>query len=161
MKKIETTLASRSRRLFGTIIDIVISMLVIVPLMFLTGVHQQVLNGEGLPLEQHVAFFIIGWGVFLILNRHLLANRGQTIGKVAMKIKIVDLGGNIPSFGHLLFLRYLVLSVVAQMPVAGGIAAIVNVLFIFGKERRCLHDYLAGTKVVDNTDIKTLRRKSR
>ena len=29
---------------------------------------------------------------------------------------------------------------------------LVDILFIFGKERRCVHDYIAGTKVIDVSD---------
>lgn len=149
MNEIETKLASRWKRLGGALIDAVISMVILVPLMIVTGVFQRVYRGEGMTTGQQASFFIIGWVIFLILNGYLLAKRGQTIGKVAMKTKIVDLQGNIPSFGKLLVLRYLVFGLVGQIKVVGSFAGLVNALFIFGEERRCLHDYLAGTRVVE------------
>jgi uncharacterized RDD family membrane protein YckC len=85
----------------------------------------------------------------LALNGYLLFKRGQTIGKVAVKTRIVDLSGNIPHFGKLLVLRYLVPALVAQIPIVGSLTILVDILFIFGKEHRCLHDYLAGTRVID------------
>jgi uncharacterized RDD family membrane protein YckC len=66
-----------------------------------------------------------------------------------VKTKIVDLSGNIPHFEKLLVLRYLVLGLVTQIPIIGSLAGLVNALFIFGKERRCVHDYMAGTRVVE------------
>ncbi len=149
MTEIQTKLASRWKRLGGAMLDGVISMVIIVPLILVTGVLQRAFSGEGMTIGQQAAFFVVGWVVFLILNGYLLANRCQTIGKVAVRTKIVDLQGNIPSFGKLLLLRYLVLGLVAQIPIAGSLVGLVNALFIFGKERRCLHDYMAGTRVVE------------
>ena len=117
--------------------------------MFATGVLQQISSGEGMNLVQQVAFFVAAWASFLILNGYLLFNRGQTIGKVIMSTKIVDLSGNTPNLGKLLVLRYLVPGIVTQIPIIGGLASLANALFIFGKERRCLHDYIAGTRVID------------
>ncbi len=149
MNEVETKLASRWKRLGGMMLDGVISMVIIFPLMLVTGVLQRAFSGEGMTIGQQAAFYVVGWVVFLILNGYLLVNRGQTIGKVAVKTKIVDLQGNIPSFGKLLLLRYLVFGLVAQIPIVGNLAGLVNALFIFGKERRCLHDYIAGTRVVE------------
>jgi uncharacterized RDD family membrane protein YckC len=37
---------------------------------------------------------------------------------------------------------------VALIPVIGGFLPLVDVLFIFRHDRRCIHDLLAGTNVV-------------
>ncbi len=39
------------------------------------------------------------------------------------------------------------LSLCAHIPMVGPLINLVNPLFIFGKERRCLHDYIAKTQV--------------
>ena len=149
MNEVTSNLASRWKRLGGALIDSVIAMVIIVPIMLATGVLQRAFSGDGMTVGQQAAFFVVGWAVFLILNGYLLFNRGQTIGKVAVKTKIVDLKGNLPNFGKILVLRYLILGLVSQIPFVGGIAGLINALFIFGKERRCLHDYMAGTRVVE------------
>jgi uncharacterized RDD family membrane protein YckC len=149
MNDVPSNLASRGKRLGGAMIDGIISMVIIVPIMLATGVLQRLFTGKGMTIGQQAAFFVVGWIVFLLLNGYLLLNRGQTIGKVAMKTKIVDRSGNIPNFGELLVLRYLVLGLVAQIPIIGGLAGLVDALFIFGTERRCVHDYMAGTRVVE------------
>jgi len=142
-------LASRWVRLGGALIDSFIAMVIIVPIMLATGVFQQASRGEPMSLGQQAAFFVVGFLVFLILNGYLLFKRGQTIGKVVVKTRIVDLTGDIPDFGKLLVLRYLVIGLVAQIPIIGGLVGLVNALCIFGKERRCLHDYIAGTRVMN------------
>jgi uncharacterized RDD family membrane protein YckC len=53
--------------------------------------------------------------------------------------------GQIPSAGRLLGMRYVVNSLLGNVP----FYTLLDVLLIFGDERRCIHDYLAGTKVVE------------
>lgn len=149
MNEVALNLASRWKRLGGAMIDGVISSAIIVPIMVATGVLHRLVSGESMTIGQQAAFFVVGWIIFLLLNGYLLFNRGQTIGKVALKTKIVDLNGNVPNFGKLLVFRYLSLGVISQVLIVGGLAGLVNVLFIFGKERRCVHDHLAGTRVVE------------
>ena len=148
MNEVTSNLAGRWKRLGGALIEGVIYMVIMVPIMLATGIFQKAFSGERMTIGQQTAVFVVGQVVFLALNGYLLFNRGQTIGKVAVKTKIVDLSGNIPNFGKLLVLRYLILGLVAQIPIISGLV-LVDVLFIFGKERRCLHDYIAGTRVVE------------
>ena len=147
--EVPSNLASRWKRLGGAMIDSVIAMVIVIPIMLVTGSLQRAFGGEKMTVSEQVGFFVVGWVAFLVLNGYLLFTRGQTIGKAAVKTKIVDLSGNIPNFGKLLVLRYLVLGLVGQIPFIGSLAGLVNVLFIFGKKRRCVHDYMAGTIVID------------
>jgi uncharacterized RDD family membrane protein YckC len=102
-------------------------------------------------IQEQALYVVLDWAVFLTLNGYLLYTRGQTIGKVVVKTKIVDMGGKIPSFARLVLLRYLTPMLVGAIPIIGGIFGILNPLFIFGKERRCVHDYMAGTRVVNTS----------
>lgn len=70
-------------------------------------------------MEEQVASGVVGCIAFLLVNGYLLLKRGQTIGKLLVKTRIVDLTGNPPNFGKLLVLRYLVLGLVAQIPMIG------------------------------------------
>ena len=149
MNQVGMNLASRWKRLGGAILDGLISMAILIPLMLVTGIFQRSFGEEGMTMGQRVVCFTAGWAVFLILNGYLLKNRGQTIGKIIVKTKIVDLNGNLPSISKIIVFRYLILGFVEQIPTLGGLVALVNALFIFGKDRRCLHDYMAGTRVVD------------
>jgi len=142
-------LASRWKRLGGALIDCLIMITIIVPIGLATGVFQQLFSGMAMTSGEHAISGVTGWVVFLILNGYLLHHKGQTIGKVVVKTRIVDLNGHVPNFGKLLVLRYLILGLVYQIPIVGAIASFVNPLFIFGKDRRCLHDYMAGTRVIN------------
>ena len=133
----------------GAIIDTLIGLLIMVPIMLATGVLQLAFEGEEMTLEEQVVYAGVGFVAFLVVNGYLLFKRGQTIGKILVKTRIVDLNGNIPNFAKIVVLRYLVLSAVAQVYCIGGLVGLVNALWIFGRERRCLHDYIAGTRVVE------------
>jgi uncharacterized RDD family membrane protein YckC len=76
---------------------------------------------------------------------YFLSREGQTLGKKALRIRIVryDDGGN-PGFVKAVVLRIFVNGFLGIIPLYG----LADVLFIFGAEKRCIHDYIAGTKVV-------------
>lgn len=141
-------LANRWERLGGAMIDSIISIIIVLPVMVVTGILKQTMAGEPMTLNQTVMMAGFGWVVFFILHGYLLFTRGQTIGKVVLNTKIVDLDGKHPPFGKLIALRYVVFGVIAHVPLVGSIIGLLNVLFIFGEEKRCLHDYLAGTRVI-------------
>lgn len=85
---------------------------------------------------------------FIIINCYLLTKRGQTIGKILLKIKVVDRkNGQIPGFWRVAALRYLLFNFVFAA-VWHGILSLVDVVFIFGHNRRCVHDMIASTNVV-------------
>lgn len=95
-----------------------------------------------------VMLLLYGIIVGLIVHGYLLYHYGQTIGKNFMSIRIENLDDTKASFTTILFKRMIPMQVLSIVPVAGQfISGIVNVLFIFGKQKRCLHDYVAKTKV--------------
>ena len=49
------------------------------------------------------------------------------------------------------FIRYFVFGVAGQLPVIGQIVSLINVLFVYRKDKRCVHDHLAGTIVIKAT----------
>ncbi len=53
------------------------------------------------------------------------------------------------SITKLIGLRYLPLSIAVLIPYVGMIFVFIDPLFIFREERRCIHDFIAGTKVVN------------
>ncbi len=73
---------------------------------------------------------------------------GQSIGKRWMKIKVVQVNGQPAEWWRVVLVRNLAFHAVAQLC---GLVALVDPFLIFGAEQRCLHDYLAGTIVVDVT----------
>jgi uncharacterized RDD family membrane protein YckC len=84
----------------------------------------------------------------LAVTAVLVHRNGQTIGKKALGIKIVRSDGSRATLARIFFLRYLVTSLITFVPLVGRLYAMVDVLFIFGKPQRCIHDYIADTIVV-------------
>jgi uncharacterized RDD family membrane protein YckC len=151
----DLVLASRAARFWGSLIDAMVigipTVIVVIVAFFLilqTGVNpEQITFNEQMALQAAglIAYFLL----FLLVNGYPLLTRGQTIGKIAMKTRIVDLDGNIPGFTKIVVLRYLVPSLAVQIPLLGNLFGLVDSLFIFGAECRCVHDYIAGTKVIN------------
>jgi uncharacterized RDD family membrane protein YckC len=79
----------------------------------------------------------------------LLSLRGQTLGKALMSVRVVDHDdGRNPGFVRVILLRQLLPGVITALPCLGKVFWLADCLCIFGEERRCLHDIIAGTKVV-------------
>jgi uncharacterized RDD family membrane protein YckC len=86
---------------------------------------------------------------FLVLHGYLLSRYGQTIGKRIMGIAIVTMDNRVPPVLQLIVQRYLIQWLAGRVPVVGGILRMVDILTIFRADKRCIHDHLAGTKVID------------
>lgn len=144
----ELVLAGRGRRLVATLIDVLLVPALAIFLMLVTGVleHAADWSDSGMPM---LRVFALGVVSYLILNVWLLWQRGQTVGKAIMGIAIVsNQSGNKAPFWRVairaLFFPTLYLIV---WPLAAAFPLIDQVL-IFGKRRRCGHDYVCGTSVV-------------
>ncbi len=75
----------------------------------------------------------------------LLRREGQTVGKQLMRIRIVDeQSGLTGTVFNNVALRYFVNWLLTLIPPY----ILIDHLFIFAKNRRCVHDYMARTKVV-------------
>ena len=150
---VESPLASRWARLGGALIDGVLAILITFPLMYLTGYWEKAMAQE-VGFADNLLMGVLGLVIFLLLHGYLLVNYGQTIGKKVIGTRIVSVDSNeILPLSKIFFLRYLPISVAAQIPGIGQLLVIVDDLFIFRGDKRCVHDLIAGTKVVKaNTD---------
>jgi len=99
---------------------------------------------------------LLAFLVVFIVQMVLLATRGQTIGKIIMKIRIVDAQtGEHPGWARLILLRTIVNGLISGalnvIPVVGqglgGLYFIIDSLFIFRSDHRTIHDLIAGTRV--------------
>ena len=50
-------------------------------------------------------------------------------------------------------LRLVPIHLISQVPFAGGFVGLADSLFIFRQDKRCIHDLIAGTKVVEAEQI--------
>lgn len=142
-------LASRGSRFAASMIDSIASMIVVAPLWWWSGWFETLLrSGGNIPLGEHFKWSAIGFAIWFFLQIAFLRN-GQTIGKKMLGIRMVDYETGKPvSVGRLVGSRYLPIQVVASIPSIGPLLSLVDALFIFGSEQRCVHDLLGGTKVV-------------
>ncbi len=96
-------------------------------------------------------FGVLGFGFLILMGVqiYLLTTRGQTIGKKLLGIKIVNFEDETsPGFVKAFLLRSFVNGLIGSIPFIGAVYSLVDICFIFRDDRRCLHDLLAGTKVV-------------
>jgi uncharacterized RDD family membrane protein YckC len=138
-------LASCSSRLIAHIIDHAV---VFGPSITLAAIYGAVSYGGDnrayAPLVTGAFWVLVVAGAIAQL---LVQDRlGQSLGKRLMAIRVVRLDGAPPSMLTIVFGRNL--STMVMGSVAFGLAALVDALMIFGDERRCLHDRIAGTRVV-------------
>jgi uncharacterized RDD family membrane protein YckC len=141
-------LASRKLRLLGVLVDGVANAVVLGPLLFFSGLLQAMMTGDVSPRVVGLVS-LGGVAVFLALNGYLLATAGQTIGKRLVGTRIVNVSDDrIPKFLTLVGGRYGVTWLVSVIPVVGNLYGIADALFVFRGDRRCLHDLIAGTKVI-------------
>ena len=147
-------LASRWLRLAGAIIDGLISFAIGFGVFFLIGMNSEAIYMEDTgPFEMDFSGMTllgvgISWGIYIAINYHFWATRGQSIGKLAVGIKIVRTDGSQASAGRIIGLRFLVMAVVSLFGLIGSIISLVDVLLIFRQEKNCLHDDIADTRVV-------------
>jgi len=142
-------LASRWQRLWGALLDDLIGMAIVFPVMWISGIWQQLMQGEQASVEQRIWLFIFGVILFFVLQGYLLAKHGQTIGKRIVGTRIVSADdGQILPLSRIFWLRQLPLSLVGQISTVGQWLGVIDLFFIFRKDKRCIHDLIAGTKVI-------------
>jgi len=143
-----TELAERGTRLGGAIIDGVIYGLVFWGAILALGLFDRIASQtENLAVLGQL--LVLSIACFLVLNGYLLAKHGQTIGKRILDMRIVSVDDNkILPIWKLISLRYLPVWIVGYIPVVGPVLGLIDPLFIFREDRRCVHDLIAGTKVI-------------
>ncbi|MEY3176038.1 MAG: hypothetical protein RLZZ436_3952 [Planctomycetota bacterium] len=154
-------LAGRGTRLAGAIIDGIIVACIVMPIQLLSGAQQMAMAGQTPPVMLELLVTFAGVAIQLLVNGWMLYSRGQSVGKRLLGIQIVDARdhGLLP-FPRVFLIRtlwLLPLSFISMLlPSEGkilvsgiiGLLSLVDSLMIFGAEQRCLHDRLAGSKVV-------------
>jgi uncharacterized RDD family membrane protein YckC len=127
-------LAGRGHRFGAWFID---KLAFVIPLVLISPVR----NDETLYFMAFAGIAI----VYIAVQWVLLTTEGQTVGKMIMEIKIVEKEtGKNGGFMTNVILRNVVNFIISWIPLYG----LIDVLFIFKEDRRCLHDLIAGTKVV-------------
>ncbi|MBF0198011.1 MAG: RDD family protein [Planctomycetes bacterium] len=142
--------ASRGARLGAALLDGAVYLLAMIPL-FILGTLSGTQNGEGLNFLSKIMIgvAIVAFLCIAIYNLILIAKYGQTIGKKILNIRIARPTGEKASFGRIFGLRIIVTGLIGAIPVVGSFFPLIDNLFIFGSEKKCLHDYIADTVVLE------------
>lgn len=86
----------------------------------------------------------------ILVQAVLLTVRGQNLGMILTGVRVVRANDGLPAgFVHGVLLRFaLPVSLVLVLPPFGFLFLLADYCFIFSEGRRCLHDRIAGTKVI-------------
>lgn len=162
-------LASRLRRLTATLIDMLLVPAVTLLLVLVTGATE---DAEDYASFSGLSLSILGLAVlsYLLLNGYTLFRSGQTLGK-----KLLGIAITVPkqlsngswhiepaALWRLILIRALFFPLLFLIP---GLAVtpfftlpwliamlpVIDQVLIFSRNRRTLHDYLAGTAVTKRT----------
>lgn len=136
-------MADRGTRLLAAILDTVC---LYGP--FFVSVMLGVMVGDA-AIIGGVLLGIAGLLAVAIVQIVMLCQRGQSIGKRALGIRIVkmDTGENGGGVTNVL-LRGFVPGLLGMVPYIGPVFSVVNICFIFAADKRCVHDHIASTVVV-------------
>ena len=86
---------------------------------------------------------VVGFDVYF------LHRDGQTLGKKAVGIRVLRSDTSHCELWRIVLLRFLPLALLGAIPKIGVGISLIDALMIFGSERRCLHDLIADTIVVE------------
>jgi uncharacterized RDD family membrane protein YckC len=134
---------SRWKRFFGAMIDAVAGITAMLAGLLL-AVLMRAIGGNGSDLSLMVVALTIP-AMLGTCQCYMIATEGRTIGKYCVKSKIVNLVGQPPGFFQGIVMRIFAVALLGIIPLFG----LINILWIFNEPKRCLHDYIAGTYVID------------
>lgn len=141
--------AQRWMRLVAVLLDMAI---VLVPTWMMGAVVESARRPFAQPSDGVKLFallYLIGICIYVVVQLVMLHRNGQTMGKRLMGIRIVRSDGTRAGLGRIFLLRALLPNLIAAIPFVGLFFALIDALFIFADDRRCLHDRFADTIVVD------------
>lgn len=141
--------ATRGSRLRAAILDLLIGLPLGVIFFWWQGFSWQ-LASRKVQLLEACLHSTLGFAGFLILNSYPMIRYGQSWGKRICRIAVVDA----KSGTQVSFLRYflrelckLLLGFIQSLAPFAPLS-LVDVLLILTNHRRCLHDWIASTKVI-------------
>jgi uncharacterized RDD family membrane protein YckC len=141
----DPNLAERGSRLGAALLDTLIMAVCVAPGVIILSVWEREETAQVIGV---ILLCVAVLGLF-ITQMYLLSTRGQSLGKRFVGVRIVKYEDNAnPGFVHACLLRAIVPALIGAVPFVGGLFSIIDICFIFGEERRCIHDLIAGTKVV-------------
>lgn len=154
----DLVLSGRLPRLLAVLID---AAMLLSPIAFIVfaGLRQARMASLGVPglSTGATAGLVLAFALFVgftVWNIVLLVRHGQTVGKRVIGIRIARPDGSRAGFWRIVLLRSLLMSFVERLllamhPLLAAGFVLADVLMVFRADRRCLHDIVADTIVVD------------
>ena len=102
------------------------------------------MSGRELERVMREVILLSTFGSWILYEGLMLRRNGQTVGKRAMRIKVVSADGGQLSPGQA-FGRATIRQVFTFVPCLG----LLNYFIVFGPQRTCIHDLAARTRVVN------------
>ena len=151
---IPTVPATRTARLVGAVIDGMLNILTMLPLLVAilqtpTKLPGSVSDLPWLGTSGYVTIILL-LGL-TAAQTVLIARRGQSIGKVIVRTRIERTDGRAAGFVRGVVLRSWIFMVLRWLPLPEFVTKgvfLCDALFIFRRDHRCLHDWIADTRVV-------------
>ncbi len=149
-----TELAGRGTRLAAAILDGLFYLAFMLPgiLVVLLGMESTQSSGIASSMEMATGLggilFLVGFVAWAVITIRLVSENGWTLGKRVCGIRVARSDGSDASLGRIFFHRNVIINLLGMIPLVGAFISIGNILFIFGEARRCLHDRIADTIVV-------------
>ena len=137
---------SKLKRFLGAMVDGIITLVTILIGALLAAVIAPATGSADEPNFLSIAI-VLGFPTMLgLIQMILVATEGRTLGKYCVSTKIVNAKGDVPGFFQGVFLRIFANALLGVIPLYGLIDAVV----IFTNDaNRCVHDFIAGTYVID------------
>jgi uncharacterized RDD family membrane protein YckC len=143
------SLASRVSRLGAALLDTIFMVVAYAP-----GFALLIMAEQPRDYESKQALTMLGLGLWLagmailvVIQLTLLCTSGQTLGKRLAGVRIVNYADEAnPGFVGAVLMRSILPGLLGSCV---PFFSLIDILFIFGEERRCVHDLMAGTKVVE------------
>lgn len=156
-------LAERWKRFVGALVDGCLETICWTPagLAMMRGMRDLAASGEVsdpaqlmpqvMPLAIRAMVHSLPYlAVLVLIQAILLSVRSQSVGNMLVRTRIVNVTDGAPGgFLRAFLLRGALARVLRQVPFIGGLFWLVDTCFIFREDKRCLHDLIAGTKVVN------------
>jgi uncharacterized RDD family membrane protein YckC len=170
----EPDLAGRWRRLLARIIDGLVLSVVLIPLsipilrrpldhlqqvtnqypdLSVPGAQAAIARADGKLFGAFVIFTIVAAAIVFLYDWIQHARWGQTLGKRALRTRVVTAYGRAPINSAIAARRSAVYALVPAVPLLGGLFGLLNEMWcLWDPHRQCLHDKAARTVVV-RTDL--------
>ncbi|CAA0106742.1 Uncharacterised protein [BD1-7 clade bacterium] len=143
-------LASRWKRLFASLVDTLVLVVVIVPIMYFVGFFDDIMEGIEPTLTMEAAMSVVAIVLYFAIHGYWMKTEGKTLGKKLFGIRVVTVSGEFPSLGKHQLRRYVSYLMFGQLPGFLGLLSLVDALMIFRRDKRCLHDIVGDTIVVND-----------